>query len=327
MSNKIVEAFESVVEKFGKGVGEDGVEAVEKLYRITGRNTEDVLKRVGEVDEAHQGEILKILQKMDASAGKTATTGVERAALDKERANLRKQLADALGDKDESTEALKEFRRADKDIKYEKELEAAKSKGSGATALGQDMQGQISKMRAKADDRIDVSGLSKDEQISKLKEATGKLGDDTKNDTDPRISGKNQPGCSCGFLRNDEISLHTSMKSGYKGQNPTTHPALQNVLDHMKQTTPVKDLGTGHGNCGEVATISDELWRMDPNGTNIKSLDDLKAALKNSDGSNSSIYSTRIGETTGGDLSHGDYLPPCESCNPMLKLLGVDAVQ
>jgi hypothetical protein len=325
VSNRIVAALENVVEKLGKSAGKDGAEAVEKLYRITGKNTEDVVERCGKVDAEHQEEILKILRKMDENAGKEATSGVERATVDKERANLRKQLADILGDKKESKDALKDFNRADKDIKYEKESAGLKEKGTGATALGQNSQGQIVKMKAKNDDRVDVSGLSKDEQVAKLKEATVKLGDDAK--ADDKLSGNDQPGCSCGFLRNGEVSVHTSMKAGVKGQNPTTHPALQNVLDDMKKTTNPKDLGIGHGNCGEVATISDEVWRMDPEGTKIKSLDDLKAALKNSDGSNSAIYSTRIGDTKEGALMHGDYLPPCNSCNPMLKLLGVDAVK
>lgn len=327
MSNKIVEALEQVAGKLGTTLGEDGKEAVEKLYRITGKNTEEVAGRVGKVDGAHQEEILKILKKMDENAGRKPLTGAESATLEKERANLRKQLADALGDKSASKEALKDFNKAGKDVKFQDELEKAKAKGSGATALGQDAQGNISKMRAKADERVDVSALPKDEQIAKLKQATVKLGDDAKDDTDPRIAGSNKPGCSCGFLRNGEVSVHTSMKAGSKGQVPTTHPALQSVLDDMKKTTPAKDLGQGHGNCGEVATISDELWRMDPQGTNIKSLADLKAALKNADGSDSSIYSTRIGETAGGTLSHGDYLPPCNSCDKMLQTLGVDAVQ
>ena len=327
MSNKIVAAFESVVEKLGTNLGEDGAEAVQKLYRITGENTESVVKRVGEADAQHQGEILKIMQKMDENAGRTATTGVERAALNKERANLRKQLADILGPKSEATQAGKDFKRADADVKYAKESAKLKGEGSGATALGQNTQGQMVKMKSKGDDRIDVSGLSKDEQVAKLKEATDKLGDDTLGDPALDSEKNNQPGCSCGLLRDGQISIHTSMKAGVKGQTPTTHPALQSVLDQMKQTTNPALLGKGHGNCGEVATISDELWKADPEGTKITSLDDLKAALKNPDGSNSAIYSTTIGGTTDGTLAHGDYLPPCNSCNPMLKLLEVDAVK
>lgn len=326
MSNKIVEAFEQVTEKLGKNLGADGSEAVEKLYRITGKTTEDITERVGSVDEEHQGELLKIVKKMDENAGKTPTTGVERASLDKERANLRKQLADVLNPRARG-EASKDFTRAGADLKYETESARLKAEGSGATAFGQNRTGESVKLRAKNGDRIDVSGLTKDEQISKLKEATDKLGDETRADLDPRISGDNQPGCSCGFLHDGQVSVHTSMKSGFKGQTPSTHPALQGVLDHMKQTTDLKELGSGHGNCGEVATISDELWKMDPEGTRIKSLDDLKAVLKNPDGSNSVIYSTRIGDTKDVTLKHGDYLPPCKSCNPMLKLLEVDAVQ
>lgn len=326
MSNKIVEAFEQVTEKLGKNLGEDGSEAVEKLYRITGKTTEDITERVGSVDEQHQGELLKIVKKMDENADKTPTTGVERASLDKERANLRKQLADVLNPK-AGKEAAKDFKRAGKDIDYETKSAALKAEGSGATMLGQNAAGDAVEMKAKNGDRIDVSALSKADQIKTLKQATDKLGDEAKDDPALDADKNLQPGCSCGFLRDGQVSVHTSMKSGFKGQTPSTHPALQDVLNHMKETTPAKDLGSGHGNCGEVATISDELWKMDPEGTNIKSLDDLKAALKNPDGSNSSIYSTRIGDTKDGTLQHGDYLPPCNSCNPMLKLLGVDAVK
>lgn len=321
MSNKITEALEQVSQKLVKNLGQDGADAVEKLYRITGEKGEKAIAKVGETDAEHEAKILDIVKKMDENAGKTGATALDRARNDAERANLRKRLADALDPKSkDAKDALKDLNRSKQDVKYEEQSLRLKGEGSGATALGQDQTGRPVSMISKSGGRSDVSGLSQAEREAKLREATSKLGDETKADA----SIKNKPVCSCGLLSHDQISTHTSMQAAVKGQNPNTHPALKNVLDDLQKSGPT---GAGHGKCGEVATISDELWKLDPEGTKITSLDDLKAALKNSDGSNSGVFTTIIGDSSNGALSHGDYLPPCASCDRMLPIIEVDRIK
>jgi hypothetical protein len=183
---------------------------------------------------------------MDENASKTPTTGVERATLDKERASLRKQLADVLNP-GARADASKDFTRASADLKYETESARRKAEGSGATAFGQDRTGQGVALRAKSGDRID----------------------------------------------------------GGRGRRHT--PRFRKCWTTTRRRIRVAQA---------AATAA------------AASRDDLKAALKNPDGSNSSIYSTFIGKAdTGSTMSHGDYLPPCVSCDPMLHLLEVDVVR
>jgi hypothetical protein len=321
VSNKIVAALEQVSEKLGKNLGEDGATAVKKLYQVTGENGEKAISKVAATDAEHETKILGVMKKMDANAEKgPGATALEKAKNDQERAGLRKNLADLLDPKSkDAKEALKDVNKSKQDVKFEEQNLKLKNEGSGATALGRDQTGKTVSMTSKAGAKVSVADKTDVEKLDQLKASTVKLGDDTKADT----SMKSKPVCSCGLLKDDEVTAHTSMQAAVKGQTPNVHPALQNVLDDMK--TDGGATGAGHGKCGEVATISDALWKKDPEGTQITSLDDLKGALKNSDGSNSSVYSTIIGDSTNGDLKHGDYLPPCNSCSRMLPKIEVNA--
>jgi hypothetical protein len=321
MTNAIVSALEKVSDKLGTSLGKDGAEAVKKLYTVTGENGAKCVQKVAETDAEHEAKILDIIKKMDDNASKgPGSTALESAKNAQERANLRKNLADVLDPKSkEAKAATKDLNSAKLDVKFEEKNVELKASGSGATALGRDQSGKIVPLTSKAGDKVDVSGMSKADQLAALKGETGKLGDATNADA----AMKSKPVCSCGLLKDDEVTSHTSMQAAVKGQTPNTHPALQSVLDDIKQNGT--QTGAGHGKCGEVATISDALWKKDPEGTQITSLDDVKAALKNSDGSNSSVYSTIIGDATNGGLKHGDYLPPCNSCSQMLPTIEVDA--
>jgi len=323
MTNAVVSALEKVSERLGTSLGKDGAEAVKKLYTVTGENGARCVMKVAETDAEYEGKILDIIKRMDDNASKgPGSTALESARNAQERANLRKNLADALDPKSkEAKAATKDLDSAKLNVKFEEKKAELKASGSGATGLGRDQSGKIVPLTGKAGDKVNVAGLSRDDQLARLKSETGKLGDATKNDA----AMKSKPVCSCGLLKDGEVTSHTSMQAAVRSQTPDTHPALQSVLDDIKKNGT--RTGAGHGRCGEVATISDALWKKDPEGTQITSLDDVKAALKNSDGSNSSVYSTIIGDATNGGLKHGDHLPPCNSCSQMLPTIEVDAYQ
>ncbi|MFJ2938336.1 YwqJ-related putative deaminase [Streptomyces sp. NPDC087219] len=104
----------------------------------------------------------------------------------------------------------------------------------------------------------------------------------------------------------------------------STHPAPQQILDRVKNdmTAENERLGSGHGKCAEVSLISDRLHHLDPNGTGIVTAEDVRKAMEGS-----RVYSVRIGDMRPADdqLLHGEYKPPCRSCEKMLPLAGVIA--
>ncbi|WP_371129666.1 YwqJ-related putative deaminase [Streptomyces sp. TLI_105] len=104
----------------------------------------------------------------------------------------------------------------------------------------------------------------------------------------------------------------------------STHPALKQILDPVEADMEAADQnpGNGHGKCAEVSLISDRLHHMDPNGTGIVTPEDVRKAMEGS-----RVYSVQIGNVRPGDdqLLHGEYKPPCRSCERMLLLAGVIA--
>jgi len=107
-------------------------------------------------------------------------------------------------------------------------------------------------------------------------------------------------------------------------KSPETHPTVADALRQAEAEIAAKGLrnGAGHGKCAEVSLISDRLHQLDPDGTKIRTIEDAREAL-----SGAMVHTRQIGdlETPKGTVFHGDYKPPCTSCEHMLPLLGVTA--
>ena len=195
---------------------------------------------------------------------------------------------------------------------------------------------------------VDVSESDRKTQLQTLGQEAGKLADEA-HTADPKIStpGKDyrKDGCAGSFLHNGTITAHTSsvrrkisqtqkeIDSGAAAptpqEHPKAHPALQQLLDDIKdrQVEAGKKPGVGHGNCAEVALVSDRLHQMDPTGTRIRTPEDARRALEGG-----VMHTRQIGELREKDpetgkkvtkLRHGDIKEPCRSCEHMLPALGI----
>ncbi|WP_171170975.1 YwqJ-related putative deaminase [Streptomyces sp. I05A-00742] len=195
-------------------------------------------------------------------------------------------------------------------------------------------------------DAQDVSHLSREEQERLTLDQSKVCADEANKPKDdggrgPREPGKDRvkTGCAGSLLHNGVITSHTSFQRlkisgdlppdraarGHAAQTPTIHPAVQQALDDI-EADAAAGRGTksiGHGNCAEVALISDRLHQMDPNGTHIRTPEDARNAL---DGA--VVHTRQIGRQKGVEpLEHGDYKRPCDSCETMLPRLGVRAIR
>ncbi|MGX1853030.1 YwqJ-related putative deaminase [Streptomyces sp. NPDC055299] len=195
---------------------------------------------------------------------------------------------------------------------------------------------------------VDVSDADRKTQLESLERESGNLADDARA-ADPNSStpGKDyrKDGCAGSFLHNGSITAHTSsvrrkvsqtqqeMASGAAPptpqEHPKAHPAVHQLLDDIKarQEAEGKRPGVGHGNCAEVALVSDRLHQMDPTGTTIKTPADARRALEGG-----VMHTRQIGDLKERDpetgkkvttLRHGDFKPPCRSCEHMLPALGI----
>ncbi|MFD4322064.1 YwqJ-related putative deaminase [Streptomyces sp. NPDC058548] len=176
-------------------------------------------------------------------------------------------------------------------------------------------------------DALDVSHLSEDEQRRLLVDEADKLAHDAKNQpqSNPYPEGKHRLKTACaGTLLHDGTLTSHSSSTNTGDSTMSTHPALKQILDRVENDIDAEGeyLGSGHGKCAEVSLISDRLHQLDPNGTSIVSQEDIRKAM---DGSR--VYSVQIGDMRPGadQLLHGDYKPPCRSCERMLPLVGVIA--
>ncbi|WP_260638791.1 YwqJ-related putative deaminase [Streptomyces angustmyceticus] len=197
-------------------------------------------------------------------------------------------------------------------------------------------------------DPVDVSGLDHKTQLQTLDEQSEKLANEArKASANNSTPGKDyrRDGCAGSFLHNGEITAHTSsvrrkvsqtqkeIDSGAPAptvqEHPKAHPALQQLLDDIegRQAAEGKKAGAGHGNCAEVALVSDRLHQMDPAGTTIRNPEDARRALEGG-----VMHTRQIGEMREKDpvtgkkvttLSHGDFKKPCRSCEHMLPALGI----
>ncbi|HZG01951.1 MAG TPA: YwqJ-related putative deaminase [Streptomyces sp.] len=131
-------------------------------------------------------------------------------------------------------------------------------------------------------------------------------------------------GCAGSLLHDGVITSHTSTTQKHGMKFPETHPAVADALKQAEAEITAKGLknGAGHGKCAEVSLISDRLHQLDPGGTKIRTMEDAREAL-----SGAMVHTRQIGDsrTSEGRLLHGDYKPPCTSCEHMLPLLGVTA--
>ncbi|MDX3850286.1 YwqJ-related putative deaminase [Streptomyces sp. AK02-01A] len=176
-------------------------------------------------------------------------------------------------------------------------------------------------------DALRVDHLDNDQRVAVLEREARQLADDARD----QEAGHNPPGkdrlvtsCAGSLLHDGELTSHSSSTKRHGQRELETHPALKGVLDQVENDLRAegKYPGAGHGKCAEVALISDRLHKMDPDGTAIRTPEDIREAMRGA-----LVYSVQIGEqdTPNGFLNHGDYKEPCRSCARMLPLAGVGA--
>ncbi|WP_433613736.1 toxin glutamine deamidase domain-containing protein [Dactylosporangium sp. CA-139114] len=126
------------------------------------------------------------------------------------------------------------------------------------------------------------------------------------------------------------ISSHTSTRP-MKHDNGTAtdvrvHPEAQRVLDDIKAAAehdPGKRIGQNHGKCAEVVLVSDKLYELERQWHEAGEPGDFGTYAREQlrDG----VVATHwIGE--GGRQEHGDYAPPCASCEPFVQDFGLHSI-
>ncbi|MFF3270430.1 YwqJ-related putative deaminase [Streptomyces chrestomyceticus] len=205
-------------------------------------------------------------------------------------------------------------------------------------------------MRHHRNDPVDVRHLDESARMERLEYESRKVADDARAaDSSNTVPGKDQrtSGCAGSLLHNGVITSHTSttrrkpvfspqeaklIKEG-KMERPepqtraAAHPVVRQVLDEIEADKLAGGgrPGVGHGNCAEVALISDRLHQMDPDGTRIRTPEEAREALDGSMVHTRQIGQQRNRETGEIEIDHGDYKEPCRSCSSMLPRLGVKA--
>ncbi|WP_199896929.1 YwqJ-related putative deaminase, partial [Streptomyces niger] len=189
--------------------------------------------------------------------------------------------------------------------------------------------GSADKMRHHRRSALDVSHLSPEDQLSVLERESAELADDAF-DTPPgeAPTGKNHlnKGCAGSFLHDNVITSHSSTTKMNGQKLPHTHQVLDGMLKEIAEradSTPGIKKGLGHGKCAEISLISDRLHQLDPTGTSIRTTEEAKRVLEGS-----VMHTRQIGDLYDrqtGELarSHGDFLPPCETCGQILPQLGI----
>jgi RHS repeat-associated protein len=102
-------------------------------------------------------------------------------------------------------------------------------------------------------------------------------------------------------------------RSGFTGQ---PHPVVQQVLDSM----PLAQRASWHGRCAEVDAISQALLVVEARtGQPITTIQQAQQAI-----SGSTIQTARVRSATSPNAAqHGTAIPPCDSCQPLLDVLGI----
>ncbi|MFP8885784.1 YwqJ-related putative deaminase [Streptomyces mangrovi] len=186
------------------------------------------------------------------------------------------------------------------------------------------------KMRHHRGDALHVDHLPQEERVRVLEEESLTLAnaarDEPVREKGDYPVGKDRltSGCSGSLLHDGVITSHTSTTKKHGMKIPETHPAVADALRQAENEISAKglDKGIGHGKCAEVSLISDRLHQLDPDGSKIRTVEDAREALRGA-----MVHSRQIGDiqTRDGTILHGDYKPPCTSCEHMLPVLGVKA--
>ena len=101
--------------------------------------------------------------------------------------------------------------------------------------------------------------------------------------------------------------------NGRSGFSNAPHPVVQQVLDSI----PQDQRALFHGNCAEVDAVSQSLRAAEVRtGQQIVSIDQATNVL-----AGASVQTARV--RGPNSTQHGTPIPPCESCAPFLKALGV----
>ncbi|MFI1659463.1 YwqJ-related putative deaminase [Streptomyces sp. NPDC020472] len=195
-------------------------------------------------------------------------------------------------------------------------------------------------MRHHRTDPLDVSHLTPEQQREALVQEARDLADkarranpDDPNDPKHKIDlakthfppGTNllDGSCAGSLLHDGVVTSHSSATKGAGQKTPDLHPAMQSIYDQVEQRILAEDRypGAGHGKCAEANLVSDRLRHLDPDGTGITSVDQVRDAMKGSQ-----VYSVQIGEQIKPHpLGHGEYKPPCRSCALAMEMAGVTA--
>ncbi|WP_157756977.1 toxin glutamine deamidase domain-containing protein [Plantactinospora sp. KBS50] len=144
------------------------------------------------------------------------------------------------------------------------------------------------------------------------------------------ISRAKYPGMAGALLTPDgQITTHTSMtadKSTNPVTNPAPHPVAQQILDRIKQQ--VEQPGAGHGKCAEVALVSDALYRLQRQWEAAGRPGGDFEAYARSALAGAKIVTHQVNPAVDGDVryEHGNYRPPCRSCEVFLSDLGIEPV-
>ncbi|RSS82348.1 hypothetical protein EF918_07355 [Streptomyces sp. WAC06614] len=195
-------------------------------------------------------------------------------------------------------------------------------------------------MRHHRTDPLDVSHLTPEQQRDALVRETRDLADkarkanpDDKNDPKHKIDlakthfppGTNllDGSCAGSLLHDGVVTSHTSATKGAGQKFPDLHPALADIYQQVEAQIRANDgkPGAGHGKCAEAHLVSDRLRRLDPAGTSISTVDDVRKAMRGAQ-----MYTVQIGnQVQPTPLAHGQYKEPCRSCRIALDMAGITA--
>ncbi|GAA1041350.1 YwqJ-related putative deaminase [Streptomyces murinus] len=175
---------------------------------------------------------------------------------------------------------------------------------------------------------LDLSHLTRNEQLVVLREESAALADDALN----APSGVAEPGtnhldsgCAGSFLHDNVVTAHSSTTKMHGQKLPHAHKVLEGILEKIQSDALAsgRKAGLGHGKCAEISLISDRLHQLDPTGKSIQTVSEARKLLEGS-----VMHTRQIGDLVDrktGELirQHGEFLAPCETCKHVLPQLGV----
>ncbi|WP_354381892.1 YwqJ-related putative deaminase [Streptomyces sp. PvR034] len=185
------------------------------------------------------------------------------------------------------------------------------------------------KMRHHRRDAVRVDHLDEAGQHKVLRDEARQLADDANNTSGMQPTGKDRvkQGCAGALLHDGVITSHTSSQKKDGQSLPTTHPVLASLYQDVSDAHDRGELekGRGHGKCAEVSLVSDRLHALEASGHKITTPDEAAKAL-----SGSVMHTVTTGDQPDRDrniVPHGSYIPPCRSCDPVMKRLGIAILQ